>query len=185
MIKFFPISKQGPQGIHPASPVIMVALSFLLLVTVSPIKSLAFQKGDTAPGFSLKTLSRELVSLDDFQGQMVILELGATWCSACRNQAEEIMTLNDYLEEKSVKFVEVFLQDTEEDIRKHVQQLSDAKSPIILIDDGSVLEKYQVFGIPRVLLIDANGKIILDRQLIAADELKRQIDKATQVNLGR
>ena len=85
-----------------------------------------------------------------------MLSLGATWCPDCRAEAPVLEELHQAHPELVVLMV-----DSKESLEV-VQQFADEFSlthPILLDKDGAVGNLYQVFAIPTVLFIDADGVI--------------------------
>jgi len=63
--------------------------------------------GTTAPAFTLKTPQGQTVSLSDYKGKAVLLELFATWCPHCQAEAPHLAKLARELAPKGVQFVSV------------------------------------------------------------------------------
>ena len=63
--------------------------------------------GKLAPGFTLKTPQGQTVSLSDFRGKPVLLELFATWCPHCQAEAPHLAKLATELQPKGVAFVSI------------------------------------------------------------------------------
>jgi peroxiredoxin len=133
-----------------------------LLVSFAPdiyermIENSSLNVGSTAPDFELTSLTGETVRLSQFNGQPVLLSIGATWCPDCRLEAP-------VLEETHQTYPElvVLLVDSKESADV-VQVFADEfgiTHPILLDLDGKVSEQYQIFAIPTVLFIDADGII--------------------------
>jgi peroxiredoxin len=112
--------------------------------------------GSPAPDFELNALTGETIRLSQFNGQSVVLSLGATWCPDCRAEAPVLEALHrDHPE------LVVLMVDSKEG-PEIVQQFADEfglTHPILLDSDGTVLNLYQVFAIPTVLFIDSEGVI--------------------------
>jgi thiol-disulfide isomerase/thioredoxin len=63
--------------------------------------------GTLAPAFTLKTPQGQTVSLSDFRGKPVLLELFATWCPHCQAEAPHLAKLATELQPKGVAFVSI------------------------------------------------------------------------------
>jgi peroxiredoxin len=160
------------------APFLTVSLSFLIvLFFFSPV--VAIEAGAPAPDFELKTLEGKKVRLSDYKGQIILLKLATTWCPTCRQQTEEIKEAGKFLAAKNVIVVDVFLQDSEKMVREYLEG-EDLQVPFVaLLDDGSAHKAYNVYLIPRVLLIDGNFNVRRDGSLLPARELIKQVQKIT------
>jgi peroxiredoxin len=120
------------------------------------LKNSSLAVGNPAPDFELEALSGETVRLSQFNGQPVLLSLSATWCPACRAEAPILEELH-----RAHPELVILMVDSEES-PAIVQQFVDEfgiTHPILLDRDGTVGELYQVFAIPTVLFIDADGVV--------------------------
>lgn len=131
-----------------------MALLFGLAV-LAPVAAAAIETGTPAPDFKLKSVQGEDVSLADFKGRLVLLKLATTWCPTCKELSSEIEKVGGFLQEKDVVVLEVFIQDSAAMVEKY---LGDTEPPMTfhaLLDDGQVYKAYNVYLIPRLLLVDA------------------------------
>lgn len=147
-------------------------LFLFLFLCMAPVTAVAIEVGSPAPDFKLKSLAGQEVSLSDFKGRLVLLKLATTWCPTCKQLSMEIEKVGEFLEEKEVVFIEVFVQDSKEMIEKF---LGDTEPPMTfhaLLDDGQAYKAYNVYLIPRFLVVDAEQVIRFDsagRNVSAAD----------------
>lgn len=151
---------------------ILLALLFALL----PLGTAAMEVGEVAPDFELKALDGKEVRLSDYRGQAILLKLATTWCPTCKQQTQEIKDVEDFLAENDVAVVEVFLQDSEKMVRQFLAGEEFAMPFVALLDDGSALKSYNVYLIPRVLVIDREFKIRRDGSLISSRDLIKAIE---------
>ena len=112
--------------------------------------------GDPAPDFELTALTGETVRLSQFNGQPVLLSLGATWCPGCRAEAPVLEELHQAHPEIVILMVDS--KESPEIVRQFAEEF-DITHPILLDRDGAVGDLYQVFAIPTVLFIDTGGVI--------------------------
>jgi thiol-disulfide isomerase/thioredoxin len=156
-------------------------LLFLLLFPVSVSTAFAvLEYGETAPDFTLADFSGHTVHLSDFKGKIVVLKLATTWCPTCKQQMQEIGDVIGFLDENNVTVLDVFLQDTREMVDEYLTGHAKPKSYIPLMDDGQVRKDYNVYLIPRLLIIDPAGKVRRDGSLIASSDLKQLIKAITK-----
>lgn len=138
------------------------AVLLLCAALLAPVKASALDPGAVAPGFTLKSLQGEEVSLADYKGRLVLLKLGTTWCPTCKEMSAEIDKIGAFLKAQDVVVLEVFVQDSADMIKKY---LGDTEHPMTfqaLLDDGQVYKAYNVYLIPRLLLVDAAQSIRFD-----------------------
>lgn len=120
------------------------------------IENSSLKVGDIAPDFELPTLDGEAVHLSQYKGQPVLLSIGASWCPDCRVEAPLLQDLH----ERHSQLI-VLMVDSKES-PKVVQAFVDEFSitfPILLDQDGSISNLYQIFAIPTELFIDSEGII--------------------------
>ena len=110
--------------------------------------------GDPAPDFELTSLSGETVRLSQFQGQPVLLSVGASWCPDCRVEAPLLEELHQQHPELVVLLVDS--KETPEVVRAFVDQFG-LTHPVLLDQDGAVSKLYQILAIPTEIFIDKDG----------------------------
>lgn len=157
-------------------PAPSLILSFLFVLLLFGAAA-AIETGAPAPDFELKTLEGQKVRLSDYKGRIILLKLATTWCPTCRQQSEEIKEAGKLLAEKNVVVVEVFLQDSEKMVREYLEGETHQMPFVALMDDGSALKAYNVYLIPRVLLIDGNFTVRRDGSLLSSKDLIKQLEK--------
>ena len=141
---------------------LLLCVFLLALFCLVPIAALAVATGEPAPDFKLQDMKGEDVSLSDFKGRLVLLKLATTWCPTCKQLSAEIKNIGEFLKEQDVVFLEVFVQDSEKTIKKY---LGDHQPPMTfhaLLDDGQAYKAYNVYLIPRFLLIDEEQVVRFD-----------------------
>jgi peroxiredoxin len=133
-----------------------LAIRFAPNIYQYSIANSSLKIGDTAPDFELTALTGETVRLSQFNGQPVLLTMGATWCPDCRLEAPLLEEVH-----KAHPELIILLVDSKENVDV-VQQFADEfgiTHPILLDTDGAVLKLYQVFAIPTEIFIDKDGII--------------------------
>ena len=132
-------------------------------VAVSP------HQGKAAPDFSLPSLAGETVALSNYKGQVVLINLWATWCPPCK---AEMPTLNAYYQANKDKgFVVLAVNDQEDAIT--VNNFIEANGfgfPVLLDTQSRVLDTYNVRALPTTFVIDRNGVI----QYVHMGEISQQ-----------
>ncbi|MBC8497284.1 MAG: redoxin domain-containing protein [Anaerolineales bacterium] len=108
-----------------------------------------------APDFELVSLSGEQIQLEDYRGQVVLLNFWATWCGPCRL---EMPAFQDRFEQYGggLQVVAVNFDESAEDVQSFVDELGMTFD--VLLDLGAEVQKlYQVRGYPTSYFIDADG----------------------------
>lgn len=113
-----------------------------------------------APELTLTTLSGEPVSLSDYLGQVILVNLWATWCPPCR---EEMPALQDFYNQYNADgFVLIAIDqgETSEQVIPFVDEFN-LTFPVWL-DTGSQAGRiFKTMSLPSSYVIDRSGQVRL------------------------
>jgi peroxiredoxin len=115
--------------------------------------------GKPAPDFELESLAGETIKLSGLAGKVVVLDFWASWCGPCVAELPHIQELWEKLEGKEVLFIGVNLDRSVEDAERMARQKG-LTFPSVRDEGGSVANAYGVRGIPCLVIIDADGKVV-------------------------
>jgi thiol-disulfide isomerase/thioredoxin len=118
------------------------------------------QEGEPAIGFTYPDKDGEKISLSDFKGTLVYVDVWATWCGPCRAEIPSLQQLEAYYHGKDITFMSVSVDTNKEAWEKMVADKE--LGGIQLWADGwsEITKDYAIFGIPRFMLFDAEGNVI-------------------------
>ena len=114
-------------------------------------------KGTKAPDFTLSTVDKADVSLQELRGKPVLINFWATWCPPCRH---EIPFLQKIYEKYSNDGI-VLLAITSEGRSRIKDFLEDHKMTftVLLDEERDVSTMYGIRAIPTTYFIDKDGVI--------------------------
>lgn len=115
--------------------------------------------GDQAPNFTLEDLNGHTFKLSDYKGKPVILLFMTTWI---RGTWKMIPHMKKNYSLYSSRGLVAFNIDVMEPVEKaeRFAKGHDILYPTLLDKDGEVSRKFGIVGVPIVVLIDRDGKII-------------------------
>jgi len=119
--------------------------------------------GGKAVDFTFEDQNGKMVSLSDFKGKIVVLDIWATWCAPCKAEIPFLKKLDAELHGKDVVFVSIST-DEQKDKEKWLKMVSDMKLSGVQLYAGGFVNKvtdfYKITTIPRFIVIDREGKLI-------------------------
>lgn len=116
--------------------------------------------GDPAPGTTVTRLGGdEPVTLGDYEGEWVLVNLWASWCKPCRDEAPAIerywRSHRDQLE-----VVGVATEDATPDAQAFAREF-DLTYDLLHDGSGDMKDAWGATGLPETMLIDPNGNLAL------------------------
>jgi len=124
-----------------------------------------FQKlepGNPAPDFRYVSIDGDTLTMADFKGKLVYIDVWATWCGPCIAEHPHMEKLQQRFEGQDVAFVAVSTDSSPDPWRKMVNERK--LGGIHLYAPGAwqstIITDYLIQGIPRFILIDREGNII-------------------------
>jgi len=138
--------------------------------------------GKDAPQVKLPLLGGGELDLSAFKGKKyVVLDFWASWCPWCRKSTEHFLKTAEKYKDKDVAFYMVAVRDKEEAIKKY---LTDNKiAPQLALDPKrEMADPYLVDGIPHIVVIDKDGKIV--KVAVGEDKVGPAMEEALSTAFG-
>jgi cytochrome c-type biogenesis protein len=114
--------------------------------------------GTVAPSYVAATLAGDSVSLEDLRGQVVLLNLWATWCVPCRTETPYLQSVFERYRDRGLRVVGVSqdVGDARRDIEEFIEEYGVTYT---ILHDPRMrgLDLYRVIGLPGSFLIDREG----------------------------
>lgn len=116
--------------------------------------------GNPAPDWSSRSLDGTTLSLADYRGQVVLLNIWATWCAPCLREMPALQELQDEFGSQGLTVIGASIDRGS--ARGQVEQFIGEQQigfRILLDPDQTVMEAFRAIGVPESILIDREGTI--------------------------
>lgn len=124
----------------------------------NPEAFLVTDEGKPAPAFRLRTFDGKPVSLDDFRGQVVLLDFWATFCPPCVQALPELQALHAANASRGFAVVGVTVDDRAPLVQKATSRAK-VTYPIVQ-GTAEVWNAYKVNALPALILVGRDGTIL-------------------------
>lgn len=114
--------------------------------------------GSPAPEFQLTSLAGEKHSLDQYRGQVVLLNFWATWCKPCTKEMPAMQATYDALREQGFIVLAINELEDVQKVREHIDEQQHTFH-VLLDPDNHVANQYGVVGLPVSIYIDKTGHV--------------------------
>jgi len=121
---------------------------------------LSLNKGKKAPDFSIIDINSAEYSLLNFKGKFVYVDVWATWCKPCIEEAPYFEALKEKYKHKNIEFVSISIDKKKEKWLKYCTQNDKSHNQFWIEDAKAFLDAYYIKTIPHFILIDEHGNII-------------------------
>jgi len=137
------------------------ALLLVLLATVLSAScwngSRPNRVGQKAPDFALQD-SDTKIALNQFRGQVVVLNFWATWCPPCNEELPSLMSMQDRVRPKGVVVVGISI-DVDEDAYHRFLRQRNVNFLSVRDPQQRVADLFGVHGWPETYVIDRQGVV--------------------------
>jgi cytochrome c biogenesis protein CcmG/thiol:disulfide interchange protein DsbE len=133
------------------------------------------------PRFARAAADRR-IALDELGGAPVVINLWASWCSPCREEAPVLEAGWRRWGRRGVLFLGLDMQDVREDARSFLSK-EGATYPTIRDPGKEVAHDYGATGIPETYFVSARGRVVAH---VVGAVSQRQLDTAVEsARIGR
>jgi peroxiredoxin len=150
----------------PFSIAILVLAAAWIWISAADVSSapdetiIAPQNGFLAPDFELEILNGERAALSDYRGQVVLINLWASWCPPCRAEMPAMQAAYTAFRDQGfvILAVNATNQDNLQDATAFVEERG-LTFPILLDREGVVAQNYRSHLLPTSFFVDREGII--------------------------
>ena len=111
--------------------------------------------------FTLKDINGNVVVLDQLltQKKAVLLDFWATWCGYCVEEMPDLIKLQQKQQARGFTVLGVNVGESRDQAAGFAEKMG-LNFPIVLDEDSTVAQQYNVVGIPLSLLINSKGDVV-------------------------
>jgi peroxiredoxin len=142
---------------------LLIGVAWLNQDRIQPVTT-----GTVAPDFEVKDLGGGLVRLSDHRGEVVLVNIWATWCPPCREEMPSMERLYQEVGENAFEIMavsvdaELGLLDKDGQVGGDIQAFADSLGltfPMLHNPSGDIQRLYRTSGVPETFLIGRDGII--------------------------
>ncbi|HSP13428.1 MAG TPA: TlpA disulfide reductase family protein [Thermoanaerobaculia bacterium] len=131
--------------------------------TPKPVKQKAPEAVDVGtqiPAYTAKWLDGKPFDLASQKGNVVLLNLWATWCGPCRFEIPELGKLHDKYSSRGFEVIGVSVDEGgADDVRPFLKETK-ISYPIVVDPEGKLAEILQTNNLPTSVLLDKSGSVV-------------------------
>jgi len=112
-----------------------------------------------APDFKLPDLEGRPFRLSQSRGNPVLLIFSTTWCAYCRSELPHFKEIHDRYSPRGLEVAQIFIQESQRKVSSFARQYN-LSYRVLLDENGAVAEAYEVRGVPDIILLDRDGRVL-------------------------
>ncbi|MCZ6854432.1 MAG: TlpA disulfide reductase family protein [Gammaproteobacteria bacterium] len=113
---------------------------------------------DEAPDFTLKSLEGKNLRLQEYRGQVVLINFWASWCGPCRQEMPLLDRLHQRYQDTGFTVLGVNVEGEEKPAREIVDKTK-VTFPVLIDKDQRVSDLYDLKAMPSTVVVDRDGVI--------------------------
>ena len=140
--------------------VIALAVLFLLKQNNSYLKFSPLETGRPAPNFTLPGLDGKMVSLSNYQGHVVLVNIWATWCPPCVDEMPSMERLYQELKDENFEIVAISIDAMGAEAVAPFMEKNKLNFAALLDPEGTIKSVYQITGVPESFIVNKKGILV-------------------------
>ncbi len=114
--------------------------------------------GDPAPGFTLPQLPSGKLSLDQYHGQVVVLNFWATWCPPCIEETPSLEKFATRMKPDGVTVIGISVDEDGQALNQFVQHFQ-LSYPVARDPQAALAHRYGTYKLPETYIIGRDGHV--------------------------
>jgi peroxiredoxin len=131
-------------------------------ITKQLTRTTALAIGQPFPAFAEQDLDGKPLSLEQYQGKVVLVDFWATWCGPCKEELPNVIAAYQKYHARGFEIIGISLDKSREDLTEFIKE---ENMPWAQYFDGlgwknKLAQQYGIDSIPATFLVGADGKIV-------------------------
>ena len=132
--------------------------ALVLVLCAAPYAAHAVTAKDAAPDFTLKSMGGENLRLEEYRGQVVLINFWASWCGPCRQEMPILDRLHQRYEDTGFSVLGVNVEEDATPARKVIEK-TNVTFPVLLDSEQAVSRMYDLKAMPSTVVVDRDGNV--------------------------
>lgn len=120
--------------------------------------------GRPAPALAGATLDGGRFALSDARGQVVLVNVFASWCGPCRDELLVLVDAERSWSPRGVRLVGLNIRDGADAVRALLDETGATGLTVVPDPDGTRAVEWGVRGVPETFVVDRDGRLVDRRQ---------------------
>ena len=151
--------RRGPSLVWLATGAIVILVMALLVYSLASHPGSAPQVGDPVPEFQLTALDGSSMDLASQRGNVVVINVFASWCDPCRQEAADLEQVWRTYQDKGVQFYGIAYKDAESKAQAFLDEF-DVSYPSTVEPGNRTARAYGLTGVPETFVVDQQGELV-------------------------
>lgn len=135
------------------------------------------KEGEPAIDFTYPDKDGNKFSLSSFKGNLVYVDVWATWCGPCIEQTPALQKLEEEYHGENITFLSISVDNDKDAWLKMVDEKELGGTQLWADGWSGITKDYAIFGIPRFMLFSTDGNVIsTDAPRPNSDEIRGLLD---------
>jgi peroxiredoxin len=153
---------------YPIAVLLFVAVTVLVIILSLKLNDSSFKFSNQvaikdnlpAPDFTFPGLDGKKVSLSDYKGKVVLVNIWATWCSPCVEEMPSMEKLYRKFKGENFEILAVSIDEPGLKAVAPFMKKSNLTFPALIDSEGAIKAVYGITGIPESFIIDQQGILL-------------------------
>lgn len=124
------------------------------------VEQVPIEVGLPAPDFTFPTINGTMVSLSDYRGKIVLVNIWATWCPPCVDEMPSMEKLYQKLKGENFEILAVSIDSLGEKVVAPFMKKYKLTFPALIDSAGAIRMGYRTTGVPESFIIDKDGILV-------------------------
>jgi thiol-disulfide isomerase/thioredoxin len=128
-----------------------------------------------------KDIDGNKVTISEHHGKVVIVSFWASWCGPCRKELPILANVAKKVGPDHLKVISINYRDEQKPFRIIADALKTLPITILRDANGKAARKFDVRGVPRMIIIDRDGKVAADHTGYGEGSVEEIVEELNRV----